>query len=86
MIDLVKTTETSTSPEKIEKTADCVTRCGLLKNTEYFFSDTFQYANIVPSYRISPTHSVYTLLGNFLQTQLHPRRYREKKNYKNHVN
>lgn len=51
MIDLVKTTETSTSPEKIEKTADCVTRCGMLKNTEYFFSATFQYAHIVPNCR-----------------------------------
>lgn len=33
MIDSVKTTETSTSPEKIHKTADCVTRCGMPKNT-----------------------------------------------------
>lgn len=32
------------------------------------------------NYRTSLTHSVYTLLNIFLQTQLHPRRYKERKN------
>lgn len=55
MIDSVKTRETSTSPRKIDKTADCVTRCSMLQNTKYSYRYAFRYVRQILSY-------VYTAL------------------------